>query len=649
MAGMNKMRALNRLPYDFEDGLKIGGVDVTTLNQMSTANGAGLVGFTPVGGVSAGNVQAAIAELDTKKAALTALADTEGAALVGYDGGTVQDVLDAVTGPNGAASVGYTPDGVGAVATTVQSKLRETVSVFDFMTPAQIADVQSNAASIDVTTAFQNAVTAASGKRLIVPDGAYKLGTIQLQSNSEYDFGTAVFYPAPSTADGWLFEVSNKKNVKITGGVFGIASYTPAGTYTPPYNTIGTSWANGYFYGGTGIYVAGGSSNVEINGCRFDGYLTGVNIYNSSYCWVHHTTHYNGIAGLAAVANTAGGEMYGIQFTDNNIIGCGDDGIVLLCGNTSGTALIYSSTISRNYIDKSRLFSAAVLSAVGIRTGYWASGGSGKVISCVISDNVLKDMVTQGLYLQNLEDCIVANNTVTSYASLGGPAFQLGSSSSSATASSGIVFSGNTCRNPATVQKAVDINFVSNSTFSNNRFKNGSTDSALGGVENRYNNFVGNTFSNAAGPGIRFTGASDYNVFLGNNFYDTLYPHLVRSGVNDVIGNNGTIPRIRQIDLVSNASVAPNSEYDTYIAFRCVSTMSTLTISDAPGAIYNGQEIVISVRNQTTGNLTVTWASSYKVASWGAIATGFTRSVTLRFNTEYNAWTEVSRSADIPN
>ena len=37
--------------------------------------------------------------------------------------------------------VSYLPAGTGAVATTVQSKLRETVSVFDFMTPEQIADV----------------------------------------------------------------------------------------------------------------------------------------------------------------------------------------------------------------------------------------------------------------------------------------------------------------------------------------------------------------------------------------------------------------------------------------------------------------------------------------------------------------------------
>jgi hypothetical protein len=41
MATSNKLRALNRLPYDFEDGLKIGGVDVSAL---TTSAGSGVVG-----------------------------------------------------------------------------------------------------------------------------------------------------------------------------------------------------------------------------------------------------------------------------------------------------------------------------------------------------------------------------------------------------------------------------------------------------------------------------------------------------------------------------------------------------------------------------------------------------------------------------
>ena len=61
------------------------------------------------------------------------LAASSGSSLIGYDTGTVQDVLDAVTGPTGAASVGYTPSGVGAVTTDVQEKLREYVNIANYV------------------------------------------------------------------------------------------------------------------------------------------------------------------------------------------------------------------------------------------------------------------------------------------------------------------------------------------------------------------------------------------------------------------------------------------------------------------------------------------------------------------------------------
>ena len=61
---------------------------------LSTSSGAGLIGFTPVGNLSASNVQAALAELDNEKVGFARLDDTDGSSLVGYDGGTVQDVMD---------------------------------------------------------------------------------------------------------------------------------------------------------------------------------------------------------------------------------------------------------------------------------------------------------------------------------------------------------------------------------------------------------------------------------------------------------------------------------------------------------------------------------------------------------------------------
>jgi hypothetical protein len=81
-----------------------------------------------------------------------------------------------VTGVD-AADVNFIQAGAGAVATNVQARLRQSVSVFDFMTSAQIADVQSGAATLDVSAAITAALTqAATGPMAIdMPAGIYRI------------------------------------------------------------------------------------------------------------------------------------------------------------------------------------------------------------------------------------------------------------------------------------------------------------------------------------------------------------------------------------------------------------------------------------------------------------------------------------------
>jgi hypothetical protein len=57
-----------------------------------------------------------------------------------------------------ASQVTYNPAGTGAVATNVQTKERQIISVFDFFTAAQIADVNSCTASIDTRAAINAAI-----------------------------------------------------------------------------------------------------------------------------------------------------------------------------------------------------------------------------------------------------------------------------------------------------------------------------------------------------------------------------------------------------------------------------------------------------------------------------------------------------------
>lgn len=79
-----------------------------------------------------------------------------------------------------AAMVGFIQSGTGAVATNVSQVLSERVSVFRFMTAAQIADVQAGTALIDVSTAIQVAIDVmylAGGGSLYFPSGIYYVTT----------------------------------------------------------------------------------------------------------------------------------------------------------------------------------------------------------------------------------------------------------------------------------------------------------------------------------------------------------------------------------------------------------------------------------------------------------------------------------------
>jgi hypothetical protein len=88
---------------------------------------------------------------------------------------TIESLASAA--PGSSAGVSYISDGTGAVATTVQAKLRETVSVTDF---GAIGD-WSGSAGTDNLTAFNNAIThlkSLGGGLLIIPEGAYWLNGI---------------------------------------------------------------------------------------------------------------------------------------------------------------------------------------------------------------------------------------------------------------------------------------------------------------------------------------------------------------------------------------------------------------------------------------------------------------------------------------
>jgi len=99
---------------------------------------------------------------------------------------SIDAFIASLAGSTGSSLVGYTPSGTGAVTTTVQAKLRQTLSVKDFGATGD--------GTTDDTTAFQNALTAAAGKSLYVPNGTYLCTGLTIYS------GTNMYGDSPTTS-----------------------------------------------------------------------------------------------------------------------------------------------------------------------------------------------------------------------------------------------------------------------------------------------------------------------------------------------------------------------------------------------------------------------------------------------------------------
>ena len=125
---------------------------------------------TPAGTVAATTVQAAINELDSEKVGFTTLAASSGSSLVGF-----------------------LQSGTGAVATTVQTKLRESVSVLDFgADPTGVAD---STAAIQAAITYSSSLT--DHPTVYFPAGTYLLGpitTLKAPISGQDSFNTILKY-----------------------------------------------------------------------------------------------------------------------------------------------------------------------------------------------------------------------------------------------------------------------------------------------------------------------------------------------------------------------------------------------------------------------------------------------------------------------
>jgi hypothetical protein len=135
----------------------------------------------------------------------------------------LRDSRDSLSASSGSSLVGYLPAGTGAVATTVQTKLLDTVSVKDF---GAVGDGVT-----DDSAAFELAL--AAHDNVFVPDGSYLINNITgLRSNSTL-YG-----------NGWGTELIQKSGAGVNDHVLDMRHNSNGGTTSVADNLTGITVKN---------------------------------------------------------------------------------------------------------------------------------------------------------------------------------------------------------------------------------------------------------------------------------------------------------------------------------------------------------------------------------------------------------------------
>lgn len=194
---------------------------------------------------------------------------------VGVNNIGVRYTVALPVGTADAQNVTFTQAGTGAVPRSGQSKGRDDISAFDFLTPAQIADVQSGAMALDCTAGLQNWVNAVSkspGRRGYAPGGKYRFTRLYGYYDASLNpgFSQGLQGRLTLTGDGQLIdaEANGWPAAGFTGTVFVSTSSTgdafvisPAAFDVDPYPSRGFSLENLSIVAGVSGYVVRNSQS----------------------------------------------------------------------------------------------------------------------------------------------------------------------------------------------------------------------------------------------------------------------------------------------------------------------------------------------------------------------------------------------------
>ena len=321
---------------------------------------------------------------------------------------TSTDVLiatyDNITGINGtgiasnAANVTYDPAGTNAVATNVQAKLRQYVSVKDF---GAVGDGVA-----DDTTAIQNALNAlSSGGSIYVPSGTYKITNLLSFYSSQLFIGNGptsiIEYAEVSPASTKpVLQISGKTNTVVSDICVKVNpnTYQTARTLNIENSSVNCVYQNIKLIGGGGnaAYIAD-STNCSVINVSVDDYRgNGFYVANGSGNTIDNIDIPNGSNGLMGI-QFVGGENNTAQNSRIALIPDNYFGIHVYGGNFH--------VVQNNFVKNTRREAIAVggLTNIGCRilnnSMFWDTnlgvGDFGMSVAGDDASNVIADFIIE--------------------------------------------------------------------------------------------------------------------------------------------------------------------------------------------------------------------------------------------------------------
>jgi hypothetical protein len=237
-----------------------------------------------------------------------------------------QDALGALAASSGAALVGFVQSGAGAVARTAQDKMRERVTVLDYIPVAEHAAIKAYTSTYDCGSDFASAfavakrVSAPAGlycvSNLVVPSGCVLVGDECSNANATAAYPTRIKHIATELSDVITCDSGDTANYQ-SGGVIQNVSIQP-GDYSrygiDLNNLLGARLHNiqgaGYF---SGAFISiKGPLMLEIDGLNY------LNTGTRTPAAVHFRSYDGQIIGTTVVVRRA--YIHGASTQANGIL-----------------------------------------------------------------------------------------------------------------------------------------------------------------------------------------------------------------------------------------------------------------------------------------------------------------------------------------